>query len=145
MLGFIFIACCASQFAEFGIDNNGSGANSFVFYSNKNSSSLFEFPKPEPATAQHLRGLKKVGRRSSAFFAFDEPTGAYNELCGSESPTFSSSGTGKLFLCNASGCDEMLNVQTVDPSLHAIVDVSVSPSENVAFAIATAHYGGQNP
>jgi hypothetical protein len=58
-------------------------------------SPFFEIPPPSPENAPHLHKLKYVASQD-AVLAYDEPTGAYGQNCGSES-AFNSAGTGKLY------------------------------------------------
>jgi hypothetical protein len=58
---------------------------------------------------------------------------------------FSSFGTAQLiFVDAASGVSTVvLDVSKVNALLRAVVDVSISPSNNIAYAIATLHRGGE--
>ncbi len=135
--------CVGHGFSLYAIDNNGSGPNSQVLFNNE---TIVAFPAPRPSSAPHLRRIQRIpGRGGGAVFAYDEPTGAFGELCGSESPTFSSVGTAHLTFIDAPGnvSTVVLDVSKVDPRLRAVVDVSISPSSKVAYAIATFHEGGK--
>jgi hypothetical protein len=135
------LLCVAHGLGIYAIDNNGSGANSELLFNNQ---TIMVFPVPNPNRSSHLHHIQRIpGRRG--VFAYDQPTGAYGELCGSESPMFSSSGTAQLtFVDAASGVSTVvLDVSKVNPLLRAVVDVSISPSNNIAYAIATLHKGGE--
>ncbi len=141
LLLFSLLLCVAYSLGIYAIDNKNSGSNSELLFDNV---TVTTFPAPTPGHSPHLHHILRVPGRG-AVFAFDEPTGAYGELCGSESPTFSSSGTAQLIFVDAlNGVSKVvLDVSKVNPLLRAVVDVSISPSNDIAYAIATLHKGGE--